>query len=91
MLNKKDLERLVDTTYNNEDTDIGEDLVLWEIDPDALRLILSELARDTIKEIAETRTAFSPILIAAICAFGFGYKCAMEVEMQRIANSETRD
>jgi hypothetical protein len=87
MITAKDLDRMVQECFHDNSTSFEEDFENWGIDPEAMEQVIMLLIRGTLQDIFKERTmegATAAIESSIAVGFGIGFKCAMELEMQRL-------
>lgn len=84
MLDKAAITRLLEELYVNDSASLLEDFEAWGIEAEAILYVMVQMSSHGMMDTVATgnaRGAFDTIFCAA---FGLGYKCALELEMERI-------
>lgn len=84
MLEKKDLARILLEIMVDESKTLEEDLASKGIEEETFKFIVDEMARQTIFNIRSGKNLPSSLRTEIVSSFFWGYKCALELEMQRL-------
>lgn len=87
LLEKEDLLRLVSEIHADPDTPLEEDLATWGIDADGLMDLISDFSSLSLRQAVIHGRPLRELQVLGLNLFMVGYKCALEMEMQRIANA----
>lgn len=86
-LDKNTLLRIMEELFYDPNTSFEQDMEAWGIDSDALNEIIAQTAFKTMQELMKSRTPEEIRLTLCsefVLGFGLGYRCAMELEMNRL-------